>query len=147
MPSGQIDEFCEFSGDSAQKHHARSQSLSIVDPCQYASRSPAAALFPFDAPYATLALGHALLARVRIAPVIGDGANELDPFVVAVRRIEQANGCMSQAQIRLLKDAPTPLGIEERERLIEAKQEAVDTAFEQVLRWLAQGDGVSTSRN
>jgi hypothetical protein len=43
---------------------------------------------------------------------------------------------MIQAQIRLLKDAPAPLGRAEAERVIEAQQEAVDDAFHRFLEWL-----------
>ena len=89
------------------------------------------------AAFTAFALGHALLARVRIAPMIPDGADELDPFVAAIRRIEQENGRMIQAQIRLLKDVPSPLGVDERERVVEAEQAIVDGAFGRFLRWLA----------
>ena len=87
--------------------------------------------------YSALALGHALLARVRTAPLIPDNANETDPFVAALRRIEQESGRMIQAQIRLLKDADSPLPLDERERIIEAKQLEVDEAFRRFLAWLA----------
>ena len=60
------------------------------------------------AAYSALALGHALLARVRTAPLIPDNADEMDPFVAALRRIEQESGRMIQAQIRLLKDGGQP---------------------------------------
>ena len=89
------------------------------------------------AAYSALALGHALLARVRTAPLIPDNANELEPFVAALRRIEQESGRMIQAQIRLLKDGASPLPLDERERIIEEKQEAVDEAFGGFLGWLA----------
>jgi hypothetical protein len=87
--------------------------------------------------YAGLALGHALLARVRLSPVLPDEVDELDPFVVAVRRIEQESGRMIQAQIRLLKDGVVPLSVEECEEIMEAKQAAIDAAFARFLRWLA----------
>lgn len=93
------------------------------------------------AAYAALALGHALLARVRTAALIPDKADETNPFVAALRRIEQESGRMIQAQIRLLKDGDSPLSIEERERMIEAEQEAVDKAYRAFLEWLAGGDG------
>ena len=44
---------------------------------------------------------------------------------------------MIQAQIRLLKDGASPLPLDEREQIIEAKQEAVDEAFRSFLEWLA----------
>jgi hypothetical protein len=91
--------------------------------------------------YGALALGHALLARVRLAPVIHDDADPLDPFVVAIRRIEQEGGRMIQAQIRLLKDGGGMLDAAERERIIEDRQASVDGAFTRFLGWLA-GDAV-----
>jgi hypothetical protein len=89
------------------------------------------------AAYSALALGHALLARVRTAPVIPDNANEMQPFVAALRRIEQESGRMIQAQVRLLKDGASPLALDEREQIIEEKQDAVDEAFGHFLEWLA----------
>ena len=87
-------------------------------------------------PIAALAFGHALLARVRLAPVMPAAVDELDPFVVALRRIEQENGRMIQAQIRLLKDGASPLPVEERTRLIEDEQSVVDGAFGRFLESL-----------
>ena len=69
--------------------------------------------------------------------MIPDNANEMEPFVAALRRIEQESGRMIQAQIRLLKDGASPLPLDEREQIIEAKQEAVDEAFGRFLAWLA----------
>jgi len=124
------------------------EGASIVAPLWaewWRTQVPVGALPGAEAPYAALALGHALLARVRLAPVIADGVDDLEPFVVAIRRIERENGRMIQAQIRLLKEAPSPLTLEQREGLIEAEQAAVDTAFELFLRWLAADDGVSAN--
>jgi hypothetical protein len=87
--------------------------------------------------YAALALGHALLARIRTAPLIPDGTDEMDPFVAALRRIEQESGRMIQAQIRLLKDGTRQLPLDERERIIQDRQDAVDKAFRDFLEWLA----------
>ncbi|MGE5161144.1 MAG: hypothetical protein ACM3O5_06535 [Betaproteobacteria bacterium] len=95
------------------------------------------ALFDPRSAYAALALGHALLARVRLTPVIPANANEMDPFVAALRRIEQEGGRMIQAQIRLLKDGASPVPPDEREQIIAAKQDAVDVAFQGFLHWLA----------
>ena len=92
-----------------------------------------------QAAYAGLALGHALLARVRLAPVIPDNANELDPFVAALRRIEQESSRMIQTQIRLLKDGDSPLPLDQRERIIADRQAAVDETFGSFLAWLAGG--------
>jgi hypothetical protein len=99
-------------------------------------QAPVGQAFDARAAYAALALGHALLARVRLAPAI-DGVDEMDPFVVAMRRIEQENGRMIQAQIRLLKDGASPLANVERERMIEAEQVVVDEAFGRFLESIA----------
>jgi hypothetical protein len=100
---------------------------------------PAGPMFDARAAYTALALGHALLAKVRLAPVIAEGVDELDAFVAAVRRIEQENGRMIQAQIRLLKDAPSPLSLEDRERIIEAEQDIIEETFCRFLEWLGEG--------
>ena len=94
----------------------------------------------FGAPGATcgaLALGHALLARVRLAPVLPADIGELDPFVVAIRRIEQEGGRMIQTQIRLLKDGNAPAVVAGREKVVEDEQTIVDEAFARFLQWLA----------
>jgi hypothetical protein len=98
------------------------------------------------AAYSALALGHALLARVRTAPLIPDKADEMDPFVAALRRIEQESGRMIQAQIRLLKDGASPVPLDERGQILEDKQAAVDDAFRCFLEWLA-GDVSIPRRN
>ena len=102
-----------------------------------------AALLEPRAVYAALALGHALLARVRLAPVLADDGGDLDPFGVAIRRIEQEGGRMIQTQIRLLKDAHVPLALDERERIVEDEQAIVDAAFARFLKWLAARPGRS----
>jgi hypothetical protein len=89
------------------------------------------------AAYSALALGHALLARVRTAPLIPDRVDETDPFVAALRRIEQESGRMIQAQIRLLKDGDSPLPPAERGQILQDKQDVVDDAFRSFLEWLA----------
>jgi len=96
-----------------------------------------AGLFEPRSIYAALAFGHALLARVRLAPVLADDGEKLDPFVVAIRRIEQESSRMIQIQIRLLKDADVPLAVDERERIVEDEQAIVDEAFRRFLQWLA----------
>ena len=65
--------------------------------------------------YRGISLGHAQLARIRLLAVLPEGAEALDPFVVALQRIEQENGRMLQTQIRLLKAIETDIPIEERE--------------------------------
>jgi hypothetical protein len=88
--------------------------------------------------YAGLAFGHALLAHVRLTPVIPAGGDPLDPFAVALQRIEQENGRMLQTQIRLLKEACTEMPAEQREAIVEEKSEFVEAAFARFLRWLAE---------
>ena len=102
-------------------------------------QGPLGTLLDQRAAYRGLAFGHALLARVRLAPVMPAAADELDPFVVAMRRVEQDNGRMIQAQIRLLKEAPAAMTLAEREQIVEAAQIVVDQAFERFLESLAGG--------
>ncbi len=90
-----------------------------------------------QAAYRGISLGHAQLARIRLLPVIPEHADPLDPFVVALNRIETENGRMLQTQIRLLKNIGTEIPIEEREALVEQDQELVDGVFSQFLTWLA----------
>jgi hypothetical protein len=84
-----------------------------------------------------LALGHALLATVRLAPVVPAGEAALTPFAVALLRIEQENGRQLQAQIRLLKDGFAAIAMADRESAIAAKAAAVDAAFGRFLDALA----------
>jgi hypothetical protein len=84
-----------------------------------------------------LALGHALLASVRLAPVTPAGEAALTPFAVALMRIEQENGRLLQTQIRLLKDGYGAIPMAERESAIAAKAAMVDKAFARFLESLA----------
>ena len=90
------------------------------------------------ATYRGLAYGHALLARVRLAPILPEDIDATNAFVAAIRRIEQENGRMLQAQIRLLKDMPVEIDRAARERIVEEEQVVVDQGFERFLAWLAQ---------
>lgn len=83
-----------------------------------------------------LAFGYALLATVRLTPIL-PAAAAAAPFAVALLRIEQENGRLLQTQIRLLKDgyAETPLA--EREAIIAAKIGVVGAAFDRFLDSLA----------
>jgi hypothetical protein len=98
---------------------------------------PPGPLWDGQARYRALAFGHALLARVRLAPVIPADCDSLSPFVVALRRIEQENGRMIQTQIRLLKETPLDLPTSEREAMLEEAQAVVDDVFARFLEWLA----------
>lgn len=83
-----------------------------------------------------LAFGHALLARVRLTPII-PAARAQDPFAVALTRIEQENGRLLQTQIRLLKDGYGDTPLAEREAVIAAKVTIVEGAFDRFLDSLA----------
>jgi hypothetical protein len=49
------------------------------------------------------ALGHAIHAGIRPAALLPEGVAALDPFVLAMRRIEFESGRLLQAQILFLK--------------------------------------------
>ena len=89
------------------------------------------------AAYRGISLGHAQLARIRLAPVIPDHTDPLNPFVVALQRIELENGRLLQTQIRLLKNMPTEIPLAEREARVAADQHLVNGVFNDFLRWLA----------
>lgn len=99
--------------------------------------APPGPMFNPQAAYRGITLGHAQLARIRLLPVIPEKIDPLDPYVVALQRIEQENGRMLQTQIRLLKNIGTELPLEEREALIEQDQLLVDGVFSEFLAWLA----------
>jgi hypothetical protein len=98
---------------------------------------PPGPVFNPQAAYRGISLGHAQLARIRLLPIIPENADPLDPFVVALTRIEQENGRMLQTQIRLLKSIGEDVPLEEREALVEQDQELVDGVFNEFLTWLA----------
>jgi hypothetical protein len=98
---------------------------------------PPGPVFNPQAAYRGISLGHAQLARIRLLPVIPENADPLDPFVVALGRIEQENGRMLQTQIRLLKNIGEDIPLTEREALVEQDQELVDGVFSEFLSWLA----------
>lgn len=85
-----------------------------------------------------IALGHATLARIRLTPVIPASLDPLDPYAIAITRIEQENGRLLQTQIRLLKHLAKEMPLAERESLIDEAQTLVDGVFTQFLRWLAK---------
>jgi len=98
---------------------------------------PPGPLFNPAAAYRGISLGHAQLARMRLLPLIPDSVDPVDPFVVALQRIEQENGRMLQTQIRLLKSVGTEIPLDEREALLEKDQELVEGVFNEFLEWLA----------
>ena len=109
---------------------------------EFAKLGPQAAAPGLGGGFAALALGHALLGRVRLTPILPADVDEGDPFVIALRRIEQENGRMIQTQIRLLKDASQGIEAHERERIVDEQQAAVDAIFLRFLRWIA-GESVA----
>ena len=123
------------------------QSTALVNPLWsewWSIQGPFGTLLDPRATYRGLAFGHALLARLRLAPVMPKAADPGDPFVIALQRIEQENGRMIQAQIRLLKEMPVDIALAERERIVEAEQQVVDAVFARFLGWLG-GEGVPSS--
>ena len=114
------------------------------DPMVYATVTPLVA--PLYAEWAradvarpgigALALGYAMLATIRLAPIFPTDLAQ-DPFVVALARIEQENGRLLQTQIRLLKDGPADIPLAEREAIIAGKLRAVEAAFDRFLDALA----------
>jgi hypothetical protein len=84
-----------------------------------------------------LALSHALLARVRVAPIIPQRADELDPYVVALRRIEADSGRLIQLQIRLLQHAAQTNVVDDADVIVERAQQVIDDAYSAFLDSLA----------
>ncbi|MCV6596671.1 MAG: hypothetical protein OIF40_06270 [Mangrovicoccus sp.] len=80
------------------------------------------------ASFEALAMGHALLATTRLTPIIPETLM-LEPFPMALMRIEQENGRLLQTQIRLLKDGFPDIPVETREEIIGRKAEVVDKVF------------------
>lgn len=86
--------------------------------------------------YEGLALGHALLSQLRITPIIPGNIEGANPYATALRRIEQDNARMLQTQILLLRAAAPSMLTDERELLVESKQESVRLTFVKFLNWL-----------
>lgn len=84
-----------------------------------------------------LALGHALLATVRLTPIL-PAEEAQNPFAVALSRIEQENGRLLQTQIRLLKDGYPSVPPSEHEAIIAATVALVERAFDKFLDSLAR---------
>jgi hypothetical protein len=93
-----------------------------------------------------MALGHALLATVRLTPILPETDAAQTPFAVALLRIEQENGRLLQTQIRLLKDGFGKTSPQDRETAIARKAKLVEAAFARFLTSLA-GPVAATRRN
>jgi hypothetical protein len=98
---------------------------------------PPGPMFDPKSIYRGISLGHAQLARIRLNAVIPDNIDPLDPFVVALQRIEQENGRMLQTQIRLLKNVGGDIPLDDREQFVERDQQLVDGVMAAFLGWLA----------
>lgn len=84
-----------------------------------------------------MAFGHALLATIRLTPILPQTNMALAPYAVALMRIEQENGRLLQTQIRMLKDGFADISEERRETAIARKAEVVEAAFDTFLSSLA----------
>lgn len=84
-----------------------------------------------------MAFGHALLATIRLTPIIPQTTMAPAPYAVALMRIEQENGRLLQTQIRMLKDGFAAVPVERREATIAHKAEIVEAAFDAFLSSLA----------
>ena len=74
---------------------------------------------------ATIALGHALHTVVRLAPLLPPGAAADDPFVTALRHVDDEAGRLAEAQVRFLGQRPFGLERAEIEAALAEKHEAV----------------------
>lgn len=84
--------------------------------------------------YEYLALSHAFMSQIRIVPLLPAAKKVDSPFLSALNEIEINNGRMIQTQIRLLKDLPTALSLEQREAIIKRNSEFVREAFTDLIR-------------
>ena len=89
---------------------------------------------PEESFYEYLALSHAVMSQIRIVPLY-PAAKKVDaPFLNVLNEIEVNNGRMIQTQIRLLKDMPTALSLEQREAIIKRNSEIVSEVFTDLMR-------------
>lgn len=98
---------------------------------------------PFDARlfYSGIALGHALLAEIRLLPLLPADTNPCVPLVALIHRIEQDDARGLQTYLALLKATCGELPIEERERIIEGQANVARRAFSGFLGWMAEKEG------
>lgn len=106
------------------------------------------ALGPWGAPfdprlfYAGIALGHGLLAEIRLMPMLpADLQPASAPLAVLLHRIEQDNARGLQTHLVLLKMACGDIPVDERERIVEKQGEVARRAFAGFLGWIANGGG------
>lgn len=83
--------------------------------------------------YSYLALSHALMAEVRLLPVLPPTLSLDTPFLSAIREIEEENGRQIQAQIRLLRAIDVPLTEDEKQEIVAKQQAIVQSVFCELL--------------
>jgi len=88
--------------------------------------------------YEYLALSHALMSRIRFIPFFPPNKPLNSPFLNTLSEIEVNNGRLIQTQIRLLKELPTSLSMEEREEIIARNTQVVAEHFTDLLRRICQ---------
>ena len=84
------------------------------------------------------AFGLAQHAAIRPAALLPADANPLDPFVLALRRIEFESGRLMQAQLRFLKDPALSAGRAVVEPAVERRHAQIKALWEQVAAGLQQ---------
>ncbi len=84
------------------------------------------------------AFGLALHAAIRPAALLPAAANPLDPFVLALRRIEFESGRLMQAQLRFLKDPALSAGRAVVEPAVERRHAQIKALWEQLVAGLQQ---------
>lgn len=97
--------------------------------------------------YRGLALGHALLSQLRLSPIIPPNADPADPYVAALRRIEQDDARIIQTQITLLRSGAPELSADTCETLIESEQETIRDCFLNFLQWLTVSGPAPVAEN
>lgn len=97
--------------------------------------------------YSYLALSHAFMSVIRFLPLLPPSMDlDSDPFLSALKAIEDENGRQIQTQIRMLKDLDAGLSRQERERIVEEQRERVEGSFAELLGLLGQPAGATIER-
>lgn len=88
--------------------------------------------------YDYLALSHAFMSRIRFIPLFPPNKPLNSPFLNTLSEIEVHNGRLIQTQIRLLKDMPTSLTLEEREAIVTKYSNVLTDEFTSLLRLMCE---------
>lgn len=97
--------------------------------------------------YSYLALSHAFMSVIRFLPMLPPAMDlDADPFLSALKAIEDENGRQIQSQIRMLKDLDAGLSRQEREGIVEAQRVRVEGSFAELLAILGQPAGATIER-